>query len=84
MMPLAAREKVTGTSYAWSKRANWRARSGGGLDAGRCCGIVESSQWVQEPEVRLVEGQQARFQVSPPCRHGSTCLRVRTEKQREL
>lgn len=61
MMPLAAREKVTRTSYAWRKRANWRARSGGGLEAGRCCEMVESSQQVQEPEVLLVEGQQARF-----------------------
>lgn len=78
MMPLAARNRITGASYAWRKRRDRRARCG--LEADCSCVMVESSQQVQEPEARLVEGQQARCQVSRRADTPARGLWVRTER----
>lgn len=51
-----------------------------GLEADCSCVMVESSQQVQEPEARLVEGQQAGCQVSRRADTPARGLWVRTER----
>lgn len=80
MMPLAARKRITGASYAWGRRNRRARRSGAGLEADCSCGMVEPSQQMQEPEARLVEGQQAQCRVSPRADTTARVLRVRTKR----